>query len=301
MNLSVIIITLGRLETLKRCVAALQRELAEGDEVIVVSASSPMVESELEKEHRNLKVVRSDRMCMPYQRNIGVRSAKHGIVAFIDDDSFVQPGWRNELLSCYGDETAASVVGRVILAGYENVRSDEPPGVTRQGRIVSLFHYTAQNVCEVELGQGGNMSFRKNALESIGLFDENYVVVSNGEETDVFIRLRRAGMKILYNPRAAVFHDAAPTVAYARSLFDRKKAFYGYRNYAYLFTKWYFPRTPFFAHTGLGGLSLGWQCAKRAAVITAHSALIFILGAAGICAGVWEGLAFRLRNRGRGQ
>ncbi len=38
MNLSVIIITLGRLETLKRCVAALQRELADGDEIGVGTA-----------------------------------------------------------------------------------------------------------------------------------------------------------------------------------------------------------------------------------------------------------------------
>jgi len=296
MNLSVIIITAHRLETLRRCLDALETELADGDEVIVVSASSPVTEHVVEEEYKGVRVVESDRMGMPYQRNIGMRYVKNDIVAFVDDDAFVQEQWRSELMRCYEDPTVSSVVGKEILKGYEHIRNGVQPGVKWYGRVVGVTFFDAEDICRVESGQGCNMSFRKEALEAIGLFDPNYIVKAYAEESDVFERLKRAGRKVIYNPGAVVSHEPASAVEYGRSAFDKRGVFYMNRNYAYFFTKFYLLRPPFVLHLALDSIRFGWKCLLRVLVNLAHSVFVFFVSLAGKATGVWEGLKWHARR-----
>ncbi len=66
-----------------------------------------------------------------------------------------------------------------------------------------------EEVIEVRGVLGANMAFRASALEHVGLFDERLGPGAGGheEETEMSARLRRAGFKIGYAPRALVYHE----------------------------------------------------------------------------------------------
>ncbi|MGG2383090.1 glycosyltransferase family 2 protein, partial [Salmonella enterica] len=54
---------------------------------------------------------------------------------------------------------------------------------------------------------GTNSSFRSSALRAIGGFDHAFAYLL--DETDVCLRLVDAGWRVLYEPRALVYHQFA--------------------------------------------------------------------------------------------
>ena len=51
---------------------------------------------------------------MTASRNIGLKAATGEIIAFIDDDAFVQEGWLRNLLASYKDISIGAVGGRAL-------------------------------------------------------------------------------------------------------------------------------------------------------------------------------------------
>ncbi len=219
------------------------------------------------------------------------------IVAFIDDDSMVQPGWREFIAAPYADADVASVVGKVILPGFEHLR--EKGGATAHDKDtwINIQHFGASKPCRVFNGQGCNMSFRLSILERIGGFDEHFLVKADGEESDVFMRLHTEGMPVWYAPDAAVVHECAAPVGYERSAFNRTAVYYSNRNYAYLLTKHYFLKHRWFAFVLSDFFRYAWRCIVRLAVMFGHTLLLIAVNAAGKVVGIREGL--RARKRGR--
>ena len=70
-------------------------------------------------------------------------------------------------------------------------------------------------VIEVRGVLGANMAFRADAIEQVGPFDERLGPGAGGheEETEMSQRLRRAGFRIGYAPKAMVYHEVDPARA----------------------------------------------------------------------------------------
>jgi GT2 family glycosyltransferase len=198
-------------------------------------------------------------------------------------------------------ESVGSVVGREILKGYEHIRWTTPPVAGGGGRIRGLTHYVPESAQDVECGQGCNMAFRRDALEQIGGFDPAYRQRANCEETDVFVRLRRAGWRVVYEPAAAVVHTPAAPVDYERSEFDRRSAYWLHRNRAYFFGKHFCGRTPFWLYLVRDTGFTAWIGVRRVLHLAAQTACVVALAVAGNVAGACSGAraAWRAR-RGRG-
>ncbi|MDE1889744.1 MAG: glycosyltransferase family 2 protein [Planctomycetota bacterium] len=58
----------------------------------------------------------------------------------------------------------------------------------------------------IEHVQGCNMSFRKEAIIKAGEFDERFGGSAHLEETDLCLRIRKAGYKIVFDPEAELIH-----------------------------------------------------------------------------------------------
>jgi GT2 family glycosyltransferase len=76
-------------------------------------------------------------------------------------------------------------------------------------------------------------------LEHIRGFDARFIGSNVCEETDVCLRIKQSGSKLIFQPSAVVDHMAAPREGMTRGRVEKdpKRAFWGAHNRAYLFFK----------------------------------------------------------------
>jgi GT2 family glycosyltransferase len=151
---------------------------------------------------------------MVLSRNVGLSIAQGDIVAFIDDDCFVQPGWLRELGSAFLDPEVAAAGGRVIHHPWKTVRHGPPIAELDLSRdwVWAEWDRTLDTPVDVPHLPGGNCAVRRDTALRLGGFDTNFIGSANLEETDFFLRVSKAGGRILFVPTAVVEHRAAPRV-----------------------------------------------------------------------------------------
>src|SRR5258708_7863844 len=120
-KLSVVIPTRDRPERLRECLRtlALQRSAPEQFEVLVIDDGSipPLSESLADASLLELPVrfIRQQPGGLNAGRNRGAHEAAGEILAFLDDDILVDPGWCAAVLTAFGDPSCDAVGGRVLL------------------------------------------------------------------------------------------------------------------------------------------------------------------------------------------
>lgn len=134
-------------------------------------------------------------------RNRGLAAATAPIVAFVDDDELVDPGWVGAVLAGFtpGSVAAFGPVEPLDDRGIPYCHLE--PGEARvfSGRYVSPWI----------VGTGGNMIFDRVGLVALGGFDVRLGPGAEGlsaDDTDVIVRLLRSGAEIRWLPEAGVYH-----------------------------------------------------------------------------------------------
>src|SRR6266566_3979715 len=215
LTVSIIIITYNRPFLLKHCLERTLNQSYPHKEIIVVDSSSNDESERVVAQYPEVISVRlrGQRNNMPQARNKGIVASSGDILAFIDDDSMVQPGWLEALVDSYRDEIVGAAGGRIINMPepYCN-RVSGPPRlfIRASGRVISKDSGLV-SIAEVEVDHliGCNMSFRCKALEQVGGFDPNYTLTNLREETDICIRVKKAGWRIVFKPTITVMHFSA--------------------------------------------------------------------------------------------
>lgn len=212
---SVIVCTVNRYNQLKKCLRSLNNQSFGNFEVIVVCKE--MVES-LKKiqEQCGGKFVKQNRTGMCNARNFGIRRSNGEIVAFIDDDAVANERWLEKIVKTFEkDPRIAGVGGKVyspLTEKQHRVSLVLPKTVFRKIIWDYLRHKLTgdfdegRKIREVKAFWGCNMAFRKEILEKVGGFDENFYGISAAEEYDVCFRVRKLGYKLVCNPQIKVDH-----------------------------------------------------------------------------------------------
>ena len=65
-----------------------------------------------------------------------------------------------------------------------------------------------------DIGAGANMAFRKSVFDEVGNFDLHLGAGASGcsEDSEMWFRIIQSGKKVVYNPRAVVFHKHRETM-----------------------------------------------------------------------------------------
>ncbi len=197
---SVIIITHNRLPHLKKCLESLAVQSYKGFEIVVVDDASSDGTSEFLREARHPFVRLDQNAGVSGARNAGVRASKGELLVFTDDDCTMPADWLGRLLAPYADPAVAGVGGKVKVVPDDYV-SFEEGGVNIFGQVQPV--HAGQGF--VPYLVGCNASFRRQALEAIGGFDE--IFFYGYDESDVCLRLRQAGHKLVFENRALVYHN----------------------------------------------------------------------------------------------
>jgi GT2 family glycosyltransferase len=214
-TLAVVIPTYGRERCLINTIRLLLSQDQPADEILVID-QTPVHDAETNRFlrcHADAGVIRWIRQSppnLPAARNRGLRETTCDIVLFLDDDVIPDPALIAHHRANYECSSVDAVAGRTTGLGPSRTRS-------RRVDLRSDFEYqdfdfasTARRESVVAL-LGANHSVRRVTALALGGYDENYVGWAFREETDLALRLYRRGRTIVFDPRAAVLHLAAPS------------------------------------------------------------------------------------------
>lgn len=303
---SIVVATLDRAAHLGRLLDALERLDYPAFEVIVVNGpSTDDTDAVLARYHDRLRVVRCPETNLSRSRNLGIAAAAGDLVAFIDDDALpASPAWLRTLAERLRDDPTLGGVGGPSLRGDSEEREFSGRLASEYAELLSLDEAGARRVAAdgvawVTATQGNNGLFRRDALATVGGFDENYAYYL--EETDLCLRLARAGRPIAYVPSAPVRHYSAlgPN---RRTWHDRRwdvmarsDVYYGLRN-----ARDPLPRRAVhslaFARTKFPYRQINdFYTAKEYGRVTRYRYLL--RWARGVARGLWWGVARRRRTR----
>ncbi len=204
-TVTVVVPVRDRVGALDRCLASVGTDVP----VVVVDdgSSDPDAVAALCARRGARLVVRTVNGGPAAARNDAVAAVTTDVVAFLDSDCTVRPGWLDGLLWHFADPEVAAVAPRI--------RPVDPPSgpsaraVDRFGRAHSPLDLGPD---EGEVGPGRAVRYvptaallvRREALVAVGGFDTALRV---GEDVDLVWRLGAAGWRVRYDPSVSVRHD----------------------------------------------------------------------------------------------
>jgi GT2 family glycosyltransferase len=233
MTVSVIIITLKRPDYVRRCLECLLAQTPLPDQIIIVDSSPDDLTKKVMADFPGVLYLRNETGFgrMTTSRNIGLKATTGEIIAFLDDDAFAHPGWLENLRATYTGSEIGAVGGRALngVPGEATNGVDEIGQLKPYGDVTGNFAADPGKIVEVHHVMGCNMSFRREVIARLGGFREDYPGISGVcEDSDMCLRVRALGYKILFNPAACVDHVGAPQAHGKR--FDFRYAYYGQHN-----------------------------------------------------------------------
>jgi len=178
------------------------------------------------------RIIHTSKINLPAARNIGIRQATGDVIIFLDDDTLPAKGFIKAHQSAYRQNNILGVAGRVINSGEmlpANMRLITGK-INKYGtQFTQAFFSTKKQ--RVDFPYGCNMSFRKDILTKVGMFDENYLPpLSAFEEIDIALRVKKHG-SIVFEPNALAFHKKAKRGGTRVGEKEREKSYwfsYGY-------------------------------------------------------------------------
>ncbi|MBS7250234.1 MAG: glycosyltransferase [Candidatus Freyarchaeota archaeon] len=212
MAMSVVILTFNRREHVVDTVESTLRQMFDGDyEVIVVDNWSEDGSYEELKSRfsriSNFRIVRpTQKIGIAAARNYGLQIAKGDIVAFIDDDCIANRSWLKEINSIFKDSSVGCVGGKIKLV---MVGAKKPLWLGRDVYGILGVTNWGEKVRDIYFPIGGNLAIRRDLAQKIGGFKEQLGpcgVKVFGEEISISNRVRNSGFRVVYAPKAEVFH-----------------------------------------------------------------------------------------------
>jgi GT2 family glycosyltransferase len=212
---SIVIPTRERLPYLEVALASLAPQAREhGAEAIVVDdGPADRAVGELAERHGARYEPLGAPLGLNAARNRGVAAGTAPIVAFLDDDVRVRPGWLEALLRAAAEHPEEHVFAGRIVASLEG---PSPHGCGRELPPLTTLDLGARDAF-TSFAWGSNMALRRSALERVGPFDET--IGGGGDEQEWQERAAGAASpRALYVARAAVEHRRAGRDAGLRAL-----------------------------------------------------------------------------------
>jgi GT2 family glycosyltransferase len=235
---SVVVASFNGVEILRKCLASLTDQDYEPLELVVVdNGSTDDVAGMVGREFPAVRLIRLDEnLGFAGGYNRGMAVARGEYVAVINNDAVAESQWVSALVQAAENDASVAAVASIVIDGNGRDRLDSCgvgialDGMSRQAfRGVPLDGFMAP--AEVFVPSASACLYRKSALEEVGLFDEDFFAYC--EDTDLGLRLRRAGFRAAAAPEARVHHYYSRTTGRA----SLRKLFWVERNHFWVALK----------------------------------------------------------------
>jgi len=222
-SVSVVVVTYNALPWVGHCLESVRRH-----EAIVVDHGSSDGTLELVRERfPGVRVIEQENLGLGAGSNAGMRLASGDYFLLLNSDAWAL-GDAVERLAAFADEhPEAAVVGPKLLNPDGSLQRSVRgfPTLWRlateylflrklapRSRAFNAFYgdgFAHDQVREAEFLMGACLLVRREAADTVGLFDEDFFMFS--EETDWCYRFRQAGWKVFFYPGAEFVHVGGAT------------------------------------------------------------------------------------------
>ncbi|MEW6365251.1 MAG: glycosyltransferase [Acidobacteriota bacterium] len=198
---SIVICAYNDAEYIERTVrAALAQSLPDKEVIVVDDHSTDRTGAVLDR-IPGIKLLRNERnVGLGASLTRGFRAASAPIVFSLHSDCLlVDPEWTLKMLQLFGDPSVGAVVSRRVYPP----RASLPLGA-RLFDVVCPQHLNPRTdaPAEIDFFRGKADAYRRDVIEKLGAWDPAFFTA--GEDTDLSIKMRAAGYKILLHPEARV-------------------------------------------------------------------------------------------------
>ncbi len=242
MRVSVIIVNWNGLHLLPACLAALARQTRAADEIVVVDNGSEDGSQAWLQQQRfsGLKsVFLAENTGFSGGNNAGFKVATGDVIVLLNNDAEPEPDWLAEALPLLAAPDVGAVACKILRSDRKHI--DKVGHLIfrdgqNRGRGTGLLDDGRFDTLEEVLWPDGCAAFyRRDALAlccgEAGLFDDDFFLYA--EDAELGMRLRWAGYRCLYQPKAVVVHRHSASLG----KFSARKLYYIERNRLWLVVK----------------------------------------------------------------
>ena len=196
-------------EFLAHCIEALLAQTVPADELLVIDDGSSDFSAEIASRYLQVTLIKHPiNKGLGAVRNTAMRAARNELVASVDADCVAAPSWLAELKRNLSDPAIVGVGGKLT----EGVQR----GTADRWRAVHMpQHWGDTPIRGLRFLYGCNNLLRRSAVLAAGGYNEK--MCTNGEDTDLCMRLHEKNWEFLYAPSAQCTHLRHDT---ARSILD---------------------------------------------------------------------------------
>ncbi|MBI4686408.1 MAG: glycosyltransferase family 2 protein [Nitrospirae bacterium] len=261
--LSVVIVSYNTIGLLEACIRSVLSNLPTCSEIIVVDNASTDGSSEMIK--KTFSMVRlienKENLGFGKANNQGITISRGQYILLLNSDAEIKPNAINIMINFIGEYPTIGMIGPRLL----NDDGTTQPSVStlpnlwyvflRMFRLKGLFptflktvalryglfghtvksHFQseANKALEVDFITGACMLIRRDVIEQVGMFDENFFMYV--EDVDLCKRIKESGWKIYYYPESEIVHFGGRSSGGA----CRDLSFVSYKSLYYYFRKHY--------------------------------------------------------------
>ncbi len=289
--ISVIITNYNGLKFLADCIDSVLSQTLKPAEVLVVdNASTDGSREFLRKQYPGVKLVEmGENAGFARAANAGIRQSTGEFVALLNNDAVADEDWLERLLRpLQADEGVGFCASRMLFLWNKQLVNNAGIGLTDYGLPYDRGFYLPDGQPfagdRLVFGAcGGAAMFRRDMLDRVGLFDEDFFLCY--DDADLSFRAQLMGYKCMYVSDAVVYHAGGATVPYH----GETARFYSCRHLVAVTTK-NMPRRLLLRRIG----AIVWFCLKNtAASIVEHRDLTNLRGYLSGLAALRRNLALR--------
>jgi len=212
-----VIVNWNRRDLLRACLCSLARQSTVSFETIVVDNGSTDGSAEMAEREFGARVIRNrENRGFCAANNQGIAAARGEFIALLNNDAEAEPGWLEALHRACSFAPEVGMAASKILVWEDPRRIDKaghlifPDGQNRGRGSGAQDQAQFDRAEEVLWPDGCAAMYRKDMLERIGGFDEDFFAY--GDDAELGLRARIAGWKCLYAPDAVVRHHRGATL-----------------------------------------------------------------------------------------
>ena len=194
---SLVIPCLDAAASLERVLDGVWRQTRRPDEVLVVDDGSTDDTARIAHRGGARLITHARNMGLAAARNSALNAAGGEVVVFVDADAVPHAELLDRLVQGYDDPGLGGVGGQIMELGQGGVADRWRAAFWRQTQGTAPLP-------DAPFLVGGCCSLRRAAALDAGGFCDTFS--TNGEDVDLSLRLRGAGLRLAYDPRAVVFH-----------------------------------------------------------------------------------------------